>query len=192
MYKKWGIPGRGPMLAVCAMALVVTLANIGVLHPLGTWLTWGALPYPLAFLVCDLSNRCYGPAMARRIALGGFLAAPLLWGLLDLLNLAPFVPRIAAASGTAFVSGLLLDITLFHYLRTQAWWRAPLLSSLAAGTLDTALFFSLAFGGSGLPWLYWAGGDLAVKCASAFLLLLPFRWFLSFMMRSQARLGATP
>jgi uncharacterized integral membrane protein (TIGR00697 family) len=55
-------------------------------------------------------------------------------------------PRIAIASGTAFLVAQMLDISIFHRLRASAWWRAPLFSSLVSSGLDTMLFFSLAFG----------------------------------------------
>ena len=84
-------------------------------------------------------------------------------------------PRIALASGTAFLTAQLLDVTLFHRLRRRPWWQAPLASSTLASTWDTAVFFSLAFAGTGLPWVTWAVGDLGVKLAMALALLIPFR-----------------
>ena len=59
---------------VVAMALVVVASNILVQFPvqgfvgglaLADILTWGAFTYPFAFLVTDLANRRYGPAVAR-------------------------------------------------------------------------------------------------------------------------------
>jgi hypothetical protein len=60
-------------------------------------------------------------------------------------------PRIALASGAAFLAGQLVDIAVFDRLRRRsAWWLPPLASSLASSALDTALFFSLAFAGQDL------------------------------------------
>ena len=84
-------------------------------------------------------------------------------------------PRIALASGCAFLTAQLLDIQVFDRLRRLAWWQAPLISSALASLWDTAVFFSLAFAGSGLPWMTWAIGDLGAKAVMALLLLLPFR-----------------
>ncbi|MGI9417456.1 MAG: queuosine precursor transporter, partial [Geminicoccaceae bacterium] len=84
-------------------------------------------------------------------------------------------PRIALASGAAFLMAQLLDIVVFDRLRRASWWRAPLISSTLASTLDTVLFFSLAFAGTGLPWITWAIGDYGVKIAVALVLLIPFR-----------------
>ena len=40
-------------------------------------LTWGAFTYPFAFLVTDLANRRYGPALARKVVFAGFMTAVL-------------------------------------------------------------------------------------------------------------------
>ncbi|MFV0299752.1 MAG: VUT family protein, partial [Paracoccus sp. (in: a-proteobacteria)] len=45
---------------IIAMAIIVVASNILVQHQLGQWLTWGALSYPVAFLVTDIMNRVYG------------------------------------------------------------------------------------------------------------------------------------
>jgi queuosine precursor transporter len=131
---------------VAAMAIVVAASNYLVQFPvpyfgLGEILTWGAFTYPIAFLVNDLTNRRFGPTAARKVVAIGFVLAIILSVLLA-------SPRIAIASGTAFLIAQLLDISVFDMLRRQAWWRAPLISSLAGSTIDTLIFFSLAFAGS--------------------------------------------
>ena len=154
--------------AVLAMAAVVLASNILVQYPINDWLTWGALSYPVAFLVSDLINRGHGPAPARRVAWVGFAVAVAVS-----LLLAP--PRIAIASGTAFIVSQWLDIGVFHRLRQGTWWRAPLIATVLAAALDTAIFWSIAFAGEGGPWVTWALGDLGVKLAVGLVLLLPFR-----------------
>jgi uncharacterized integral membrane protein (TIGR00697 family) len=149
---------------VAAMALVVMASNILVQFPvqgmaggiaLADILTWGAFTYPFAFLVTDLANRRYGPAVARGVVFTGFMAAvacsiavpPLLFslGLIDYGATAGRLVRIASASGAAFLAAQLLDVTVFNRLRRQSWWRAPVFASLAGSVLDTAIFFSVAF-----------------------------------------------
>src|SRR5690606_13299554 len=156
--------------AVLALAMVVIIvsSNVLVQHPLGDWLTWGAITYPFAFLVTDLANRYYGPRVARQVVYAGFVVAVVLSAWLA-------TPRIAIASGTAFLCAELLDVTVFNRLRRLAWWKPPLVSSLAGSVLDTALFFSLAFAGTDMPWVTLAIGDFAVKVAIALFALLPFR-----------------
>ena len=150
------------------MVAVVAGSNVAVQYPINEWLTWGAFTYPFAFLVTDLTNRRLGPARARVVVYIGFALAVALSTLLA-------TPRIALASGTAFVTAQLLDILVFNRLRRLPWWQAPLISSGIASLWDTAVFFGLAFAGSGLPWITWALGDLGAKAAMALLLLLPFR-----------------
>lgn len=153
---------------VAAMAAVIVLSNVLVQHPINDWLTWGAFSYPLVFLVSDLTNRALGPVAARRVAWVGFAVAV---GVS--LALAPW--RIAVASGAAFLFAQAMDILVFNRWRRATWWKAPLLGSLVASVVDTAVFFFLAFAGSDMDWLMLASGDLAVKAAMAALLLAPYR-----------------
>jgi uncharacterized PurR-regulated membrane protein YhhQ (DUF165 family) len=153
---------------IAAMACVIVLSNWLVQFAIGDWLTWGAFSYPVVFLVSDLTNRAVGPAAARRVAWAGFAIAVFVSALL-----AP--GRIALASGCAFIGSQLLDIVVFNRWRRQSWWKAPLIGSLAASVIDTAVFFFLAFAGTGQDWLQLAAGDLTVKALMAALLLAPYR-----------------
>jgi queuosine precursor transporter len=150
------------------MAAIVLLSNILVQYPLNAWLTWGAFSYPVAYLVTDVCNRAYGASLARRVAWIGFAV-----GFIASALMAPL--RIAIASGSAFIVSQLLDVAIFNHLRQQSWWKAPLFGSAAASVVDTALFFSLAFGGTEISWLHLAVGDLGIKLAMAFVLLPPYR-----------------
>jgi hypothetical protein len=160
-------------LGVLAMAVVVTASNILVEIPINDWLTWGALSYPLAFLVTDLINRALGAFNARIVVCVGFVFAVILS--LWLAN-----ERIALASGSAFLVAQLLDVLIFDRLRRATWWKAPVFSSVISSFVDTALFFSLAFAGTGLPWETWALGDYGVKLAMVMILILPFRGLLKY------------
>lgn len=153
---------------ILAMAFVVVLSNWAVQFPINDWLTWGAFTYPVVFLVTDLTNRALGPAAARRVAWAGFAVAVALS-----LLLAPW--RIAVASGTAFIVAQWLDIGAFNRLRRMSWWQAPLIGSLIASVIDTAIFFFLAFAGTEMNWLALATGDLAMKWLMAVVLLAPYR-----------------
>jgi hypothetical protein len=156
---------------VLAMAAVMVAANIAVQHPINNWLTWGAFVYPLVFLVTDLTNRAVDAPAARRVAWWGFaLAVVLSLWLAD--------PRIALASGAAFLSAQWLDIAVFNRLRHAQWWQAPLIGSALASVLDTLIFFFIAFYGTDLNWLTLGAGDLAVKWLMAVLLLAPYRLML--------------
>ncbi|TNE34093.1 MAG: VUT family protein [Alphaproteobacteria bacterium] len=156
------------LAGVLAMALVVTASNILVEIPLNDWFTWGALSYPVAFLVTDITNRTLGVRRARYVVIVGFFFAVI-------LSLLFANPRIALASGTAFLTAQLLDILIFDRLRRQSWWKAPVASSVIASFIDTVMFFSLAFAFTGLPWATWALGDYGAKLIMVAVLILPFR-----------------
>ena len=163
--------------AIGAMSVIILASNILVEIPVqgmiggfnvADWVTYGAVTYPVAFLVTDTTNRLFGARAARLVVLAGFC-----FGVILSLILADL--RIAIASGSAFLVAQLLDVYVFDRLRHGAWWKAPFLSSLAGSALDTALFFSIAFVGTGLPWQTWAMGDFVIKLAMAVLLLPTFR-----------------
>ena len=170
-------PPMALWLPIAAMMAVIGVSNVAVQHAINDWLTWGAFTYPLAFLVTDLTNRAHGPGRARTVA---YVGLPFGIGLSILLAVAADIPhwegvRVALASGFAFICAQLFDIALFHRLRRGIWWRAPLVSSLSASALDTAIFFSAAFALTGLPWVTWALGDFAVKVGMAAVLLIPLQ-----------------
>lgn len=193
--------------AVLAMAAVVSASNVLVQYPvaatlgpvnLGDILTWGAFSYPVAFLVTDLTNRRFGPQGARLVVLVGFVIAVA-------LSIWLASPRIAIASGTAFLVAQLLDIAIFDRLRAGHWWQAPLFSSLVSSALDTLIFFGLAFSspfalldtslglvdgslafpapflgiGADVPlWISLAAGDFLVKLLLTGVLLAPYKGLL--------------
>ncbi|MEO0991090.1 MAG: queuosine precursor transporter, partial [Pseudomonadota bacterium] len=131
-----------------AMATVVVASNVLVQFLFGQWLTWGAFTYPIAFLVTDVMNRVYGASTARKVVFAGFLmgVACSLIGTQIVGEFGPLVTlRIALGSGLAFLTAQLLDVAIFNRLREGTWWRAPLASTLVGSTVDTALFFSIAF-----------------------------------------------
>lgn len=196
------IDRRDFLIALAAMTLVVLSSNILVQYPfthlgLGDYLTWGAFSYPFSFLVTDLSNRRFGPRGARQIVYAGFVLAV---GLSIVLA----TPRIAMASGAAFLMAQLLDIRIFARLRNKAWWLPPFVSSVISSALDTAIFFSVAFycgalpglgltisevlGAAGiadqciaLPWVSLAVADYGVKLALAGLSIAPYGAILAVM-----------
>lgn len=186
---------------VLAMATVVVASNYLVQFPvdlhffginLADLLTWGAFTYPVAFLVTDLTNRHFGPKAARRVVLVGFIVAVA-------LSIYLATPRIAIASGSAFLVAQLLDVSLFDRLRGNVWWVPPLVSTLIGSAVDTALFFALAFapvfamldfggaaGSLGFPvpflgigfevplWISLAAGDYLVKLMVGLAMLAPY------------------
>lgn len=189
---------------VAAMAVVVVASNVLVQYPFGHFgleeiLTWGAFTYPFAFLVTDITNRRFGPAAARRVVYVGFAIAVI-------LSVWFATPRIAIASGSAFLVAQLLDVSIFDRLRREAWWKPPLVSSVLGALVDTLIFFSLAFattfavldtglgredgslgflvpflGGEAPLWVSLALGDLAVKLIVAVVMLAPYKALLELL-----------
>tara|TARA_A100000164_G_scaffold67053_1_gene55692 strand:- start:54 stop:569 length:516 start_codon:yes stop_codon:yes gene_type:complete len=165
------------------MGLVVLASNFLVQFPVKFYgldkiLTYGAFSYPIAFLITDLANRSYGKLAARKIVYLGFtigLSFTLLFStdFADLISL-----RIAIGSGTAFLVAQLLDVQVFDKLRREKWFIAPLGSSFIGSSVDTFLFFSIAFYATGIPWVTLSLGDLAVKIIVALVMLIPFRLLL--------------
>jgi len=199
---------------ILAMAAVVVASNILVQFLFGQWLTWGAFTYPIAFLVTDVMNRVYGPAVARKVVFAGF-ATGVACSLIGTQIVGEFGPlvtwRIAIGSGLAFLSAQLLDVAIFDRLRDGAWWRAPLASTLVGSTVDTAIFFTIAFSaglafvepandvswanerlpllglGPVVPlWVSLAVADWGVKLALALIALIPFRLIVKQMTRRLA------
>ena len=166
------------------MGAVVLSSNYLVQFPINYYnlseiLTYGAFSYPIAFLITDLANRSYGKIAARKIVYVGFIIG-VAFTLFFSTNYADLISvRIAIGSGTAFLIAQLLDVQIFDKLRKKKWFVAPLSSSLIGSTADTFLFFSIAFYGSGIPWITLSLGDLLVKILVTLLMLLPFRLLLS-------------
>ena len=166
------------------MALVVVLSNYLVQFPVNYMgfqdlLTYGAFSYPVAFLITDLANRRYGKLIAKKIVYFGFFLGVLLTlyfstNFSDLISI-----RIAIGSGTAFIIAQLIDVQIFDNLRQKKWFIAPLTSSLVGSTIDTFVFFSISFYGTGINWISLSLGDLAVKIFVALLMLIPFRILMS-------------
>lgn len=175
-----GHPPSLLLLSMLPMAMVVAFANFLVLKPINDWLTAGHFVFPLVYLISDMINRLMGPVAARRLVLGGFLMALV-------ASLVVATPRIAMASGIAFLIGQWIDIWVFDMLRRGKWWRAPAASSAVASVVDTALFYSLGFAGTGTTWIQWSLTDLAVKLLMIPPLLGVFWFHVIFFMRWLSR-----
>ena len=194
---------RAHLPGILAMAAIVVASNILVQHLLGDWLTWGAFTYPLAFLVTDIMNRLYGAGPARIVVFVGFIVG-IFCSLVGTQIMGEFGPlvtfRVAVGSGTAFLVAQLLDVGIFSALRRSAWWKAPLASTIIGSSVDTALFFFIAFSqtltamepandvswaNEAIPllgmgpvaplWVSLAVADWGVKLSLALIALIPFR-----------------
>ena len=165
------------------MGVVVLSSNYLVQFPINYYglneiLTYGAFSYPIAFLITDLANRSYGKRIARKIVYFGFVLG-IGFTVLFSTDFADLISiRIAIGSGIAFLTAQLLDVQIFDRLRKKEWFVAPLTSSMIGSTIDTFLFFSISFYGTGVPWVTLSLGDLIVKVIVALIMLIPFRLLL--------------
>ena len=165
------------------MGAVVLTSNYLVQFPVKFYgldkiLTYGAFSYPIAFLITDLANRAYGKVAATQIVYIGFVIG-ILFTFIFSTNFEDLISiRIAIGSGIAFMTAQLLDVQIFDKFRKKKWFVAPLTSSLIGSTVDTFLFFFIAFYATGIPWITLSLGDLAVKVFVALLMLIPFRLLL--------------
>ena len=172
------------LLLPVLMGVVVLSSNYLVQFPIKYYgleelLTYGAFTYPIAFLITDLANRSYGKLVARKIVYIGFIIG-ISFTLFFTTNFSDLISvRIAIGSGTAFIVAQLLDVQIFDKLREKEWFVAPLTSSFIGSVVDTFLFFSISFYGTGIAWVTLSVGDLAVKIFVALLMLIPFRLLLS-------------
>ncbi len=192
---------KAVIAGIAAMAFVVTISNVLVQYPvhltigtlnLADLFTWAAFTYPASFLVTDLVNRFFGPKAARKVVYAGFALAVA-------LSIWFANPRIAIASGSAFLVAQLLDVAVFNRLRRNPrWWVPPIASSIIGSAVDTVVFFSLAFAamfamlGPNVPfaietaplfgllgieaprWVSWALADFGMKILMATVLLAPY------------------
>lgn len=123
-------------------ACIVVLANYTVqFHIFNSPLTYGALTYPLSFLLMDVLSEKYSKTQVlKTLWLGLFLA---------------FIPslllsevRIAIASVSAFFISQNLDVHIFFYLKNKfpaLWWLRNNASTIASQFVDTMVFFHIAF-----------------------------------------------
>jgi|TARA_B110000014_G_scaffold262711_1_gene257331 queuosine precursor transporter len=174
------------LLLAILMAVIVVLSNYLVQFPVNYFslenlLTYGAFTYPIAFLITDLSNRRYGKDYAKKIVYFGFVIGVLITFYFS-TNYSDFISiRIAIASGIAFFTAQLIDVNIFDKLRKKKWYIAPLTSSIFGSSIDTFLFFSISFYGTGINWITLSLGDLLVKIIVALLMLIPFRFLLYYI-----------
>ena len=201
------------IVPIITMSIIVLVSNILVQFLLGNWLTWGALTYPFAFLVTDITNRFYGLSAARKVVLFGFIIG-IFCSLVGTQLQGEFGPlvtfRIALGSATAFIISHLFDISIFNYLRQERWWKAPLISSIVGSSLDTLIFFFVAFSGffiflepsndvswavEKVPilgmfgtsplWVSLAFADFLVKLSLITISLIPFRFLIVLLQKKE-------
>lgn len=147
----------------------------------------GVLAFAFTFLCTDVIGELYGRAAANRVVRIGLLALLLTLVLVQLAVVWPAAPfwtgqqafasvmhtssRIALASVLAYLISQHVDVWLFHAIRKRTGlrqlWLRNTVSTVVAQLLDSVLFITLAFAGTGLPLGALILGQWAVKCILA-------------------------
>lgn len=162
-------------------ACIVVLANYTVQYPiLNTPMTYGALTYPLSFLLMDVLSEKYSKAQVLKTLWFGLLLA--------------FIPsmfasevRIAIASVCAFFVSQNLDIHVFYYLKNRfpsLWWLRNNASTILSQFVDTMIFFHIAFLFV-LPWEHVVLMGLADFSIKVLLAILDTPFFYALAIRGQ-------
>ncbi len=136
----------------------------------------GEIPFPLTFILTDILNEFYGRKVARRVTLLGAGAIGLAILLIQLANLAPWLPAahsadwvntgnmtpagfdnvfmsavtIQAASLVAFLTANYVDITVFFVIKKltgeRFLWLRATGSTAVSQLIDTVIVVMIAFG----------------------------------------------
>ena len=170
---------------VIIQSLLISISNYLVhfkFAVFGLPMTWAVWCTPLFMVITDLMTRMEGKELARRVLLLtlvpgmiGTLIVGFLYGG-DTIG----ILRITAASGISYLLPMLLDVSIFAWLRERisAWYVAPGVSGVVTSILITYLFWGISFSGSSDPylaenWFLIATNQIAVKCLLNLVILVP-------------------
>lgn len=160
----------GLVSLVAAVAILCNLQVMKITTLFGVTVTLGNVLYGVIFFATDLLNEMYGPREARRAVLTGFISmlamtvitqvallfrtAPDPWALdvqHSMQRLFGFMPRLTAASITAYLLSQYHDVWAFHLLKRltkgRKLWLRNNLSTMASQLIDTVVFCVMAFWG---------------------------------------------
>jgi uncharacterized PurR-regulated membrane protein YhhQ (DUF165 family) len=170
---------------VIIQSLLISVSNYLVhfkFAVFGLPMTFAVWCTPLFMVITDLMTRMQGKELARRVLLLtlvpgmiGTLLVGLLWGgsVVDIF-------RITIASGICYLLPMLLDVSIFAFLRERvnAWYVAPGVSGVITSIFITYLFWGIAFSNGGDPylaenWFLIATNQIAVKCLLNLVILVP-------------------
>lgn len=150
------------MLAIALFTCVIVASNYLVSFKIGniyvpffnitlnlTHVTYGALTYPISFLIMDILSEKYKRKDVLSALRYGLLCAFLPSCAIAFISNEPHIAlRIALASVSAFFFAQFLDVVLFYRLKRKfpsLWWLRNGLSACFAQCIDTFVFFHIAF-----------------------------------------------
>ncbi len=127
--------------SVALFVVLIAASNYLVQFPINKWLTYGAITYPITFLMTDILGERYEKSEVVKVVKYGILFA-----IVPTLMISNW--RIALASIITFSIVQLMDVHIFHILKEKAqklWWLRNNASTMTSQFFDTLLFFTLAF-----------------------------------------------
>ena len=160
------------MAAFVTVLICSNLIGPAKIVQIGGWPAFGAgvLFFPISYVFGDILTEVYGYARARRVIWAGFAGlafASVMAAVVVALPPAPFwehqkayetafgqAPRIAAASMFAYFCGEFVNsyvLAKMKILTAGRWlWTRTIGSTVVGEAVDSALFYPLAFYGSGI------------------------------------------
>lgn len=146
--------------------VAVKIADFG-----GHYLDSGNIVFPVSYILGDILTEVYGYRQARRIIWSAFLANGLAVGVIVAAGQLPAAPfwqdqesydailgqtwRIVAASFVAFLVGEFANSAVLSRLKLATkgrfLWTRTIGSTLVGQGLDSVLFVTIAFAGTGVP-----------------------------------------
>jgi uncharacterized integral membrane protein (TIGR00697 family) len=145
----------------------------------GTHLSVGVFCFPVVFIMTDIIGEVYGKKMAKNFVLAGVISILLFMFYSFISSITPWADkalwakdswntifglsfRFSIASVIAFIVGEYQDVFTFFFLRSKTegkyFWLRSNLSNLWSQLVDTVLFMSIAFVGTG----YYGTKDLII------------------------------
>lgn len=124
-------------------AIIVIISNYLVQFQINEWFTAGAILFPFGFLLTDILSEKKGKEYTKEVIRNGILIS-----ILPTILFTDY--RIAIASLVAYFISQNIDITIFTYLKekfSNLWWLRNNASTLISQTVDSFLFFFIAFYG---------------------------------------------
>jgi hypothetical protein len=154
---------------VISNVVAVKIADFG-----GHYLDSGNIVFPVSYIIGDVLTEVYGYRQARRIIWSAFLANALAVGVIAAAGELPAAPfwtdqdsydailgqtwRIVAASFVAFLVGEFANSAVLARLKVATkgrfLWMRTIGSTLVGQGLDSVIFVTIAFAGTGIPELH--------------------------------------
>ncbi len=170
----------GRLLPIVAALFVTCLLTANIIAVklfvvAGVALPAGVVIFPLSYLFGDVLTEVYGYAQARRVIWLGFVCnllmvvaiwiaqelppAPFWQGQRAYEQILGFTPRLLVASFVAYLVGEFANSFVLAKLKIATkgrWlWTRTISSTLVGQLLDSTVFITLAFVGTGVPALEW-------------------------------------